>query len=218
MPARDADEAETAAEGAAGMRGGKDARSRRDPRVEAERLLAAMETELTPTDDDPASTIPDQALSGCGATTPSRKRKLTIGTDPAARAPNAAIGPASPSVHGRAVDGDELHDGAVRSGAVGARARYSPKRSLACAFAVALGTALVVYVATTDRRLWARQAAESLALEAVLWVVSEHHRETQRKMYDYFEAQRPLVEASARDFELNAYWRDMRVGSRNTDW
>ena len=129
----------------------------------------------------------------------------------------AIAAPASPRVHGRA-EGNELHDGAVRSGAVGARQRYSPYRGLACAVAVALGIALVVDVAATDRRLWGRHVAESLALEAVLWVVSENNRETQRKMFDYFEEQRPLVEASARDFELNAYWRDMRTQTANTDW
>ena len=63
-----------------------------------------------------------------------------------------------------------------------------------------------------------RHAAESDALGLLLWLVSSQNRATLASNRAYFESQRPLVEASARDFELLEYWADMRVSSSQTDW
>jgi hypothetical protein len=130
------------------------------------------------------------------------------------------------SNHGRQDDYAEPFDGAVEGapGPLRAALERTPevrcrRRNLCCAAACVFALfALGGSVVGSDPRMWRRHAAESDALGLILWLVSSQNRATLAHNREYFEAQRPLVEASARDFELLEYWSDMRVGSAQTDW
>merc|ERR1740130_1148128 len=117
---------------------------------------------------------------------------------------------------GREDEDEEAFDGATE----GAPNRVQNRRKLGAALACLLVTAIaiVAIVSTNDMRMLNRNIAESDTLALILWLVSAQNRATVRHSKEFFESQRELVKASARNFELLEYWRDMRVTSKTTDW